>query len=411
MPLLVVAVAALLPPVVSPSTMPRKYLPGSSLPRSSPKAVTNATHRNIRHRSCDKVWPNQINTTGLTHLILSSAAIDPKTFEIHLMHPSDEDTYKQFLALPDTVAKWISLGFGQTDCDCSDPAVARHNWATMSSSPENRGAFVKSLSQFLQKWHFKGVHIDWEWSHAMNRGGNDQANKQDLVDTIALVRQSFGQDTGLSASLPAQNETLSHMDLQGLQAHVDWFDAVTYDLHGPWDSSDTRYGPYIKPHTDVAEIDKALGLYWSAGVTPNKVNLGVSNYGRGYTVANTTCAWYGCKFTRGSTAGACTKTEGVLSACEIRRIIAEKKLTPKFIDGGAGVKEISWDDQWVGYDDQDTFDLKLSFANDHCLGGTALWAIDRQICDGRYVIADFLIMLPLTAAHSLDHLWDGTLLV
>jgi GH18 family chitinase len=110
--------------------------------------------------------------------------------------------------------------------------------------------------------------------------------------------------------------------------------------------------------------------------------MGTANYGRGFTVKDRKCKYYGCEFTGASKAGSCTKEDGLLSACEINRIIHDKALQPSIIYGGAETKEISWDDQWVSYDDKETLAKKRGLANKHCLGGNALWAIDYQTCDG-----------------------------
>lgn len=32
-------------------------------------------------------------------------------------------------------------------------------------------------------------------------------------------------------------------------------------------------------------------------------------------------------------------------------------------------------DQWASYDDADTFAMKIDYANQHCLGGTMVWAV------------------------------------
>jgi hypothetical protein len=42
----------------------------------------------------------------------------------------------------------------------------------------------------------------------------------------------------------------------------------------------------------------------------------------------------------------------------------------------AAVKQITWEDQWIGYDDEETFALKIATGNKRCLGGTFIWAID-----------------------------------
>lgn len=51
-------------------------------------------------------------------------------------------------------------------------------------------------------------------------------------------------------------------------------------------------------------------------------------------------------------------------------MISAKGVKPVW-DKTAGVKWITWDsDQWISYDDSDTFDQKRKFANSRCLGGS-----------------------------------------
>lgn len=40
------------------------------------------------------------------------------------------------------------------------------------------------------------------------------------------------------------------------------------------------------------------------------------------------------------------------------------------------IKELKWDDQWIGYDDEETINMKLGVANDLCLGGSMVWSVD-----------------------------------
>ena len=300
------------------------------------------------------------------------------------MNPDDEAIYKEFLALPGSVEKHIGIG----GFEFSDPGTTRHTWSEMTGTPENRKAFIDSLKEFLATWKFQGIDVDWEWPGHAGRGGN-AADTQNQVSLLTELRQALGNSFGLSVVLPAQYDYLKNIDVKGLEAQVNWFSVLAYDLHGAWDAAIQGLGPNIKPHTDLKEIDTALELLWSAKVSPQKVNLGTANYGRGYTVVDRNCMYYGCQFSGPSKAGSCSNQEGTLSACEIRRIIAQKGLTPTIIFGGAGVQQISWDDQWVGYDDKETLNLKLGLANDRCLGGTALWAIDYELCDDRPVHTSF----------------------
>lgn len=36
-------------------------------------------------------------------------------------------------------------------------------WNKMVSSPQNRKTFVDSVLKFLQRWHFDGVQIAWQY--------------------------------------------------------------------------------------------------------------------------------------------------------------------------------------------------------------------------------------------------------
>jgi hypothetical protein len=333
------------------------------------------TSRNIRRRPCDKVWPSQLDTTGITHLVLAFATFDPKTFQVGLMNRDDEDIYKQFMALPDNIEKWLGIG----GFEFTDPGPTRTAWSDMTSTQQNRKAFIDSLQQFCSKWKFRGIDIDWEWPSHESRGGNpkDGANQ---VELFKEMRQAFGDNFGLGVVIPAQYEYLKNMDVKGLETQANWLTVLVYDLHGPWDANIPGLGPKIKPHTDLKEIDDAMKLLWSSNIDSKKVNMGISNYGRGYTVADKNCMYYGCTFTSPSKAGSCTLQEGVLSICEIRRLIDEKNARVGVIAGGAEAKEASWDDQWVSFDDSDTIAKKQELANDRCLGGTALWAIDYGVC-------------------------------
>ncbi|KAK0708652.1 hypothetical protein B0H67DRAFT_648685 [Lasiosphaeris hirsuta] len=51
--------------------------------------------------------------------------------------------------------------------------------------------------------------------------------------------------------------------------------------------------------------------------------------------------------------GKCTNSVGVMSLNEVKDLIRDKGLTPRLLPG-AMMKELVWDDQWIGYDDEGT---------------------------------------------------------
>jgi chitinase len=173
---------------------------------------------------------------------------------------------------------------------------------------------------------------------------------------------------------------LEGFDPISMECHVDFFNFMAYDLHGPWEASDQ--GAFVRPQSSTLDIDNDLLPLWFDGLNSSKINLGIPYYGRGYTLSSNYCTDIGCSYSGPSLPGPCTGSPGVLSLREIKQIIKEKKLTPKLITD-AKVKQITWDNQWVGYDDHDTIKMKVKWADEHCLGGTAVWSIDFDSGAGR----------------------------
>lgn len=117
---------------------------------------------------------------------------------------------------------------------------------------------------------------------------------------------------------------------------------------------------------------------WFDGLNPAKINFGLAMYGRGYTLADADCNDLGCKFAGPSLRAPCTYQEGVMSLLEIQQLIKRRGLTPKYL-ADSMMKQITWDDQWIGYDDEETFAAKKRWADGKCFGGTMVWSIDFQV--------------------------------
>jgi GH18 family chitinase len=118
---------------------------------------------------------------------------------------------------------------------------------------------------------------------------------------------------GISATLPSSYWYLQHFDLPGMEKYLDWFNMMSYDIHGVWDSASVWAGPYVRPHTNLTEIDAGLQLLWRVNVDPAKVVLGLGWYGRSFTLSDPSCNKPWCTFTAGGKAGPCSGESGILS--------------------------------------------------------------------------------------------------
>lgn len=177
------------------------------------------------------------------------------------------------------------------------------------------------------------------------------------------------------------------MDPKEMEQYVDWFGFMAYDLHGAWDAEVKTIGALVRPQTDLREITNNTLPLWFDKLNPTKVNLGLAYYGRGFTLTDKSCNYMGCSFKGPSKSGPCTNSAGVMSNREIMQLIKKNNLTPTLIRE-AQVKQIAWEDQWMGYDDDETIAAKIKTANSLCLGGTMIWSIDFDSGSGSGDVPD-----------------------
>ncbi|KAK7712478.1 hypothetical protein SLS64_004862 [Diaporthe eres] len=264
---------------------------------------------------------------------------------------------------------WIAIG----GWAMNDPGATRTTFSDLAKSTAAQEEFFESLVTFLENNDFDGVDIDWEYPAAEDRGGIDE-DFENFVTFLANLRNRLDQTgvaKGLSITLPASYWYLRGFDIVKMEKYVDFFNIMTYDIHGVWDSTVESLGSYAQAHTNLTEINQALELLWRNNINPGRVNLGLGFYGRSFTMESSSCLAAGCPFKNGTgaAAGECTGTAGVLSAYEIQRILNTTDVTTT-LDEEAAVMIATWDgDQWVSYDNTETLHTKVQFANTRCLGG------------------------------------------
>lgn len=330
-------------------------------------------------RSCGGMIPQSIPQGVYSHIYFAFVSIDPDTFEVIPASQDDELLYPQLEALQGRdlgQELWLSIGGWDFSDDGQPTATTFSDLVGASTSKQN--AFFKSLTNFMTTWGFTGIDIDWEYPAADDRNGRP-ADYKNFPKFMANLKKALKDyKFGLSVTLPTSYWYLQHFDLESLDSSVDWFNFMSYDLHGTWDMGNKWTGAYLDAHTNLTEIKTALDLLWRNDIKPSKVNMGMAFYGRSVTLASSSCAEPGCTYLSAGNKGACSNTAGVLFNNEIQQIINNKDVTPTLYKDAA-VKTLTWDnDQWVSYDDEDTWKLKAEFAKSECLGGVLVWSIDND---------------------------------
>ncbi|RYP37882.1 hypothetical protein DL767_002754 [Monosporascus sp. MG133] len=322
-------------------------------------------------KNCNGLNPEDLLFGAYTHLNYAFAFIDPSTYKIANMQDSDEEYMPRLAALKNYnpgLEVWIAIG-GWSMNDPDQPT--KRTFSELAASKTRQDAFFASLLSFMDKYGFDGVDIDWEYPVAEERSGAPE-DFENFVSFLKNLRGVLG-NRGLTIALPASFWYLQHFDIKNMEPILDWFNIMSYDLHGTWDGTNPYLGPYINSHTNLTEIDLALELLWRNDIDPKKVVMGMGFYGRSFTLSDPGCNKPGCGFSAGGNPGKCSASAGSLMFSEIRDIIDAG--ADVVHDEKAGVKMVTWDsNQWVSYDDDDTLKAKMDYANELCLGGVMVWA-------------------------------------
>jgi len=133
------------------------------------------------------------------------------------------------------------------------------------------------------------------------------------------IRQAFTEtDIGweLTVTLPMPYLTMRYFNIDELKTLVDFFNVMTYDVHGPWDQPSLWNGEtnLVRGHTNLTDISAGLDLLWRNGVTADKVVMGMTFMARGLLLKDTTCSKPGtCLFQGAAFPSDCSTLRGIYS--------------------------------------------------------------------------------------------------
>ncbi|KAL3443940.1 hypothetical protein BJX65DRAFT_298006 [Aspergillus insuetus] len=286
-----------------------------------------------------------------THRHYQTDIIDPETFKFLAAsaHEELDPDLKVFMA----VGGWTFNNPGPTATVFLDIA-----W-----SKSNQKAFFKSLISFMSTYNFNSIDLNWEYPVANDQSGRpkDFKNFPKFMANLKKALKASGGRDGLSITLPASYWYLQHFDIAKLQKSVNFFNIMSYDLHGAWDGHSKWLEPQLNSHTNLTEITNTLDLLWRNNIDPNNVVLGLAFYARVFAASSPSCMEPGCLFQSGGNAG-------------IIKIMETQDVKPTFNKDAA----------WLTYDNTNIFKLKVQFASSQCLGGVMVWAVSHDLPHGNY---------------------------
>ncbi|EGX88796.1 bacteriodes thetaiotaomicron symbiotic chitinase, putative [Cordyceps militaris CM01] len=270
-----------------------------------------------------------------------------------------------------TLSVAIAVG-GWTFSDPPNSAA----WSNMASTKENRKTFIDSVVGVLKKFGLDGVDL------APDRGGKpeDAAN---FVSLLGEMRDGFDAENPswtISATIPTSYWYLRGFDLKGMQEKASWLNLMSYDLHGVWDHDNHFTGPFLRGHTDISEIQIGLDILRRNDIDMKNVVMGMAFYGRSFTVSKPNCIEPNgiCEFATGGRPGSCSGQSGILTYGEISARNTSLDVSTHYNATTTVKFNVFETDQWISYDDAQSWTDKKKFLSEQCFGGLMVWSLDQD---------------------------------
>nr|AJF93427.1 chitinase 4 [Panonychus citri] len=322
-----------------------------------------------------------------THVIYSFVGMNEKTFELESIDPEYDYVrkgYEKFVGLRE---KWPQL---KVMIAVGGWAEGGAKYSNMVADEGRRKTFISSVVSFLRKYKFDGFDLDWEYPGATDRQGK-YSDKENFLKLVKEMKAAFDDDKYiLSAAVPVAKFRLQEgYEVYDLARYLDQIHVMTYDLRGNWAGFADVHSPLYPRSFDEYAYEKpnvrdGLQLWASMGTPKHKLIVGVPFYGRSYTLGSKENNGLKApikKWIGGGEAGNYTGESGILAYYEICNQVKSKNWTRKWDDAGK-VPFAYYQDQWVGYEDEESLSIKMKFIRDQGYGGAMTWSLDLDDFNG-----------------------------
>lgn len=236
-----------------------------------------------------------------------------------------------------------------------------------ASTEEGRNKLAVSIADAIEKYHFDGIDIDWEYPGSYRSVSVDRQNYTLFMQTLYKEVKSRNNDYIVSGALPASlsnNGLISRYEVSKIANYMDYIHLMTYDMNS---SSVTSH------HTSLNGTISSIQTYINNGAKPEQLTAGIAFYGKQFRING----------------------DGVLGVrCSNRQTISfdyimgyiNANLPSRFItywdnNNSAPYMEVRHYDSnnnltyrdFITYDDMNSVSLKVNYAKSNGLAGVMCW--------------------------------------
>jgi len=270
-------------------------------------------------------------------------------------------------------------------------------WSIMAKDKTKRDIFVQSSLRMVQTFGFDGIDFDWEYPGF--RDGSDVDHDKEDFTVLVQEMSSALHEQGLiltAATSPDPKKAENAYDIPKVFAAMDFVNVMDYDYHGAWDNFTGVNTPlyHRKEETEpdhpghYFNVNDTLNWYIDQGAPPEKINLGIAAYGRGFTLDNSTQNGLYCPAYEPLPGGPTTREPGMVSYVEVMHLLSDAKLPTlpdaiprkwNFVTDGCYKVPYAYNGPyWMSFDTTNSAKLKTQFVNYRNLGGAMVFALDMD---------------------------------
>lgn len=133
---------------------------------------------------------------------------------------------------------------------------AGDKYSRLISSAAARRKFVASTINYLQKYNFDGLSVEWNYPKCWQsdcRKGPD-SDKPNFTKLIQELKAEFDQEKPkltLAVALSGYKEVIDRAyEVDKISSAADFLSVMTYDYHGAWESKTGHLSPLFGNQSD-----------------------------------------------------------------------------------------------------------------------------------------------------------------
>ncbi len=257
------------------------------------------------------------------------------------------------------------------------------NFSDVAASDTLRKSCARSAVEFVVKYGFDGVDLDWEYPvqggdnipHRANDGDNYILLLKELRTALDAQGEKDSKEYVLSIAGASDANFIANCKVAEMMKFLDYINVMTYDYHGTWDK-ETNHNTPLYADSGNPSVASTIENYIAAGVKPADLNLGLAFSGKGWiNVTDPDGSGLYKSGTAPSSAGYGNGTfeAAVFDFWDIAENYVGKNNYVRYWDDVAKVPYLYNGSTFITYEDEESIGYKADYVKKMELGGTMFW--------------------------------------